>query len=473
MSSVSTLTAGTVLAGRYRLERPLDVAPSHGATASHAVWSARDDLLARPVAVRIHRTGEYAGQASFGDVRGAARLVHPALLRIYDAGEGDDFGYLVTELPAGETLEDRLHAGPLDPAEAAALLLVLADGVARAHAAGFCRFSITPHTVRLLPTGQPRLDSVPVAETGDPTGIADDVRALGWLGYAAATAKWPGPPRLSSLPPAPRVEGALCTVRQVRGGVPRNFDDIISRLIGLSGPPITSADELATQLEQQQRIEDVEETREFAPVPAAQRTRWVPGRGQRWSLAAALVLLIAGLIGLFRNNSGGYLQFPHHTGPAQQTVPARSPSPAPVVIHPASIEEFDPYGDHTDPHVKEAPAAIDGDPETAWHTQTFFSPAFGNIKPGVGLLVDLGASRHVATIDVRMLNAGATVALYASDTAPHTERDMQHIATSADAGLTVSFRPDQAHRYWLLWLTRLPPARGGYASGISEITFRS
>ncbi|MBX6370684.1 MAG: hypothetical protein IRZ02_00300 [Acidothermus sp.] len=467
MSSASALTSGVLLAGRYRLEEPL----TNDADGPITLWKAHDDVLARPVALRVGSVDSPEARALLTGARGAAKLVHPSLTRVYDAGETEDFCYIVTELLTGETLEDRLALGPMDVVEAVELLAELADGIARAHAAGLYALRLAPRVVRFSAAGLPRLDTVPGAGTGDrPQALADDVRGLGEIGYAALTGRWPGPSSASTLPPAPRVDGEVCAVRQVRGGIPRELDDLIARAIGLQGPPITSAADFAAALEEVRSPVDPG-TEEIVGALPDQGTRWLRSRGQRWSLAAAFIVLILGAVSLLRPGGSHYPQFTHRPSPTTHTP---TPTPVtPVAWHPVSIREFDPYGDHTDPHVAEAPNAIDGNPDTAWHTQTFFSPDLGNIKPGVGLLVDLGQSRRVGVVEVQLVRAGATVELLASDTEPATDKDMRLVATVRDAAGTFAFHPRLAARYWLVWLTRLPPSGGGYASGIAELSFQS
>ena len=59
--------------------------------------------------------------------------------------------------------------------------------------------------------------------------------------------------------------------------------------------------------------------------------------------------------------------------------------------------DFDPQGDPPEENPELAALAVDGDPDTAWHTQTYdqnFGP--GGLKTGVGLILDLGATHDVA-----------------------------------------------------------------------------
>ena len=93
------------IAGRYVLEEPI----AHGGMAT--VWKARDEVLARFVALKI-LDPELAKDPSFLDrfrteALAAARLAHPNIVQTYDTGE-DETGnhFIVMEYCAGGTLED-------------------------------------------------------------------------------------------------------------------------------------------------------------------------------------------------------------------------------------------------------------------------------------------------------------------------------------------------------------------------------
>ena len=78
---------------------------------------------------------------------------------------------------------------------------------------------------------------------------------------------------------------------------------------------------------------------------------------------------------------------------------APRPRPArPIAI--AGADVFDPGGDGEPENPDDVPLAFDGDPATAWSTLEYRgSPAFGNLKDGVGLLLDLGGAQEVAGVD--------------------------------------------------------------------------
>src|SRR5436190_17414351 len=141
-----------VAAGRYRLERLL----GHGGMAS--VYFAHDSELERDVAVKLlgeNPTGDPSFRERFvREARLAARLSHPNIVSVYDAGEDGGRPYIVMELVEGETLHELLtRRGSLPPEEARGLALQAAQGLAHAHEAGLVHRDIKPQNLILRTDG--------------------------------------------------------------------------------------------------------------------------------------------------------------------------------------------------------------------------------------------------------------------------------------------------------------------------------
>src|SRR5882762_10946699 len=118
-SRPSSSMIGTVLAGRYRLEAKL------GSGGMSTVYLARDDTLDRPVAVKVmHREmseQEDQLQRFRQEARAVAKLSHPNVVSVIDAGEDGGYPYIVFEYVEGETLKQRIERlGRLPVDEAAA-----------------------------------------------------------------------------------------------------------------------------------------------------------------------------------------------------------------------------------------------------------------------------------------------------------------------------------------------------------------
>ena len=118
-----------------------------------AVFRATNLLLDFPVAVKLIRAdldrGELRSRLQL-EARAAARLGHPAIVRVFDVGEtesGDPF--IVMELLHGETLAQLIERGPLSGVAAVKLLLPIIDALSMAHARGIVHRDLKPDNVLL------------------------------------------------------------------------------------------------------------------------------------------------------------------------------------------------------------------------------------------------------------------------------------------------------------------------------------
>ncbi|HVS29125.1 MAG TPA: serine/threonine-protein kinase, partial [Solirubrobacteraceae bacterium] len=137
---------GELVLGRYRLEERL------GAGGFGIVWRARDERLHRAVAVKViaHAGGPRARREALA----AARLNHPGIVTLYEAGADGSADYLVSELIDGRTLAQLEADGALSDRDIAAIGIALCDALAHAHANGVVHRDVKPHNV-MIPD-QPR-----------------------------------------------------------------------------------------------------------------------------------------------------------------------------------------------------------------------------------------------------------------------------------------------------------------------------
>jgi serine/threonine protein kinase len=126
---------------RYRLHHQL------GAGAFGTVWMARDERLERDVAVKIVPRERIVGGRFEREARAAARLSHPGIVTLYEAGTDDDGAYLVSELVRGSTLGELLDAGHLSDREVIAIGIALCDALAHAHAENVVHRDVKPSNV--------------------------------------------------------------------------------------------------------------------------------------------------------------------------------------------------------------------------------------------------------------------------------------------------------------------------------------
>jgi hypothetical protein len=127
--------------GRYRLRRRL------GAGAFGTVWLAHDERLARDVAVKEIPLDDGAGPRESREALAAARLSHPGIVMLYEAGAEEGRAYLVSELVRGETLASLMAAGQLSDRDVLRTGLALCDALEHAHAHGVIHRDVKPSNV--------------------------------------------------------------------------------------------------------------------------------------------------------------------------------------------------------------------------------------------------------------------------------------------------------------------------------------
>ncbi|MFF9085582.1 protein kinase [Streptomyces sp. NPDC014991] len=171
--------ATEVLGGRYRLDA---VIGSGGAGDVHRGYDLR---LKRPVAVKVFRTDADIDMEDRLDSEAVilARLHHPGLVAVYDAGRHNGRAYLVMQLIEGPTLKERITAGPLAPAETAALGADLALALSHAHDAGVVHRDVKPSNIILDASGHPHLTDFGISRLLDATTRTATGTLIGTAAY--------------------------------------------------------------------------------------------------------------------------------------------------------------------------------------------------------------------------------------------------------------------------------------------------
>lgn len=203
----------TIIDSRYRLERLL------GTGGMAEVWLAEDRRLSRWVALKILRNEDPELASGLArEARLVARLQHPNIVAVHDAGEHDGRPYLVMEYVHGHSLRGLLEArGRLSEAEAIRYGLQAAVALEYAHAAGIIHCDIKPENLMVDEQGAAKLTDFGVSLTVNRTMTPDQARdILGTLAYLA-------PEVIQGAPPDPRSDVyslALTLYELVAGRVP-------------------------------------------------------------------------------------------------------------------------------------------------------------------------------------------------------------------------------------------------------------
>jgi eukaryotic-like serine/threonine-protein kinase len=139
--------SGGLVLGRYRMLERL------GSGGFGVVWRARDELLAREVAVkRIPLAPDGDSERATREALATARLSHPAIVALYEAHSDAECFYLISELVRGETLSQLIADDALEDEQLLQIGVTLAQALSHAHARGVIHRDVKPQNV-LVPLG--------------------------------------------------------------------------------------------------------------------------------------------------------------------------------------------------------------------------------------------------------------------------------------------------------------------------------
>jgi serine/threonine protein kinase len=489
---------GRRLADRYVLETEL------ASGGMGTIWRARDEVLGRPVAVkilhdRLARDPDLLDRFRLEAVA-AARLSHPCVVRVFDTGVDDGTCFIVMELFEGRTLEDVLAAqGPLPPGEAAQVLGAILQGLAHAHRQGVVHRDVKPSNI--LVDGRAEMVKVTdfgiakaafaqddLTTTGNLLGTArylapeqvsggdidarTDLYSAGVVLYEVLTGMTPfegdthiatAMKRLTTDPVPP---GAL------RPGIPRTLEAVVMQ--ALSRDPtqrFQTAEEMGAALDRS--TPSPGHVRRPSPAPETRSVGRPPGVFRSWMLVPLALIALAGLA------VGGFLLVERllEAGTEDQAGAGEGGSLRRLEV--ASAQDWDPQGDDSE-SPDSVSDAYDGSPSTSWQTEGYNTPDFGGLagKEGVGLIFDLGAEEELVRMRLQTTSPGWPFELYGSaepfsgegpsgDPLTDTEGDTSF---TADGETRIDLEPVTA-RYVLVWITELVPTEDRNRASLSEVEF--
>jgi tRNA A-37 threonylcarbamoyl transferase component Bud32 len=243
---------GCVVAGRYELLDRI------GQGAMGTVWRARDQVLARDVAVKEvrlpdlmpAREREILRERTLREARVSAKLSHPCVVTVHDVIEADGTPWIVMELVAARSLERALaEDGPLPPRRAAEAGMMLLGALASAHAAGIVHRDVKPGNVLLTRDGRAVLTDFGIAAVdGDP--------ALTQTGMVVGTPGFCAPERIRGAPASPASDlwslgATLYAAVEGRGPYDGNGSPmaVLASIVHSDPPPARSAGPLGAVIE--------------------------------------------------------------------------------------------------------------------------------------------------------------------------------------------------------------------------------
>jgi len=492
---------GTVLSGRYKLEAKL------GSGGMSTVYLARDTTLDRQVAVKVlHREmseQEDQLQRFRQEARAVAKLSHPNVVAVIDAGEDGGHPYIVFEYVEGETLKQRINrVGALDAQEALAYAIEVARGLTVAHARNMVHRDIKPQNVLIDSEGRAKLTDFGISRQLEQDGMTATGRVLGTTDYVAPEqAMGHAVDQRSDI-----YSLGVVLYEMLAGQVPFTADsqvgvamkhvneelpDVQQRRPELSAAAAMVV-ERATAKDPAERYQQVgemiddlstaleveaaragaatgEATSVLEALPPAERKL---SGGRSWSRLAVVVLLLgfaAAIAAVVLISSGN--------GPGGGGGALKDKG-TPVAI--SSATDYDPQGDgEEDPEA--VSLAVDGNPTgTAWSSEHYDTDTFAGTKtgpdPGVGLYVTTKSLANPSAMIIRTPTPGWNAEIFATTSGPPDELSEwgEPIGEVADAqGLEeVELHLASPAKYFLIWFNKAATARdqeGRYQVEISDV----
>ena len=193
---------------------PYEIVARLGSGGMGDVYRARDTRLGRDIAVKV-LPAELATDADRmrrfeAEARSASRLNHPNIVTIHDVGNEGGIAWIAMELVEGESLREVVGRGPLPVPDAVAIAVQIADGLARAHAAGIVHRDLKPENVMFGPGGLVKIVDFGLAQAEPAAGFAPSAAATETARTAAGavfgTVGYMSPEQARGLPVDPRTD---------------------------------------------------------------------------------------------------------------------------------------------------------------------------------------------------------------------------------------------------------------------------
>jgi eukaryotic-like serine/threonine-protein kinase len=245
-----------VLDGRYRLFDRI------AAGGMGEVWRGSDEMLGRPVAIKLlhaNHAGDEQFRARFrAEARYAGSVSHPGIARVFDYGEHSPLGgpYLVMELVNGEPLSAILERlGRLAPDTVLDIVAQAARALDVAHHAGIVHRDIKPGNLLIMADGTTKITDFGIAKaqaereahltatgivmgtamyvspeqaTGSRLSGSSDIYSLGVVAYECLAGR---PPFVAEAPLAIAIMHKHDPVPPLPSDVPRQVADLVMSML--------------------------------------------------------------------------------------------------------------------------------------------------------------------------------------------------------------------------------------------------
>jgi serine/threonine-protein kinase len=358
------MQAPELLGGRYELRGTL------GRGGMAEVRDGWDIRLDRPVAVKLLHPvfiTEPDNRMRFEvEARAAAALNHPHIVSVHDSGEHAGTPYIVMERLSGRTLADAIARGPLPQPQVRSILDDVLSALAAAHAAGILHRDIKPANILFSALGDAKVADFGIAKSagsantltgqivgtmaylsaeriaGGPASVADDLYAVGVVGYEALTGRRAFPQEnLAELARAVS-EDTPAPLAVLRPDVDQALAVVIDRAVAREpGWRFGSADEMRAALVGGVGPVMRPPTRVLAAPLPEPTTMVVPARRKRsrwWLLAAGVIAVLVAAIA-FIVDSASRTAVPEPVTTSTTVAPPPTTSVLPTTTTPVLVEE--------------------------------------------------------------------------------------------------------------------------------------
>jgi putative peptidoglycan lipid II flippase len=488
------LIPGTTIAGgRYRLLM------FHGGPPPLQFWQALDTALDRPVALTFVDPDRTLPEDELQEILARtlklSRIDLPGLARVLDVVRTGSGGLVVSEWIRGGSLQEVAETAP-SPIGGARAIQSLAAAAEMAHRAGVALSIDHPSRVRVSIEGDVALAFPATLPGATPEG---DIRGIGATLYALLINQWPLPePGVrSGLAPADvDAAGQPVEPRAVDPDIPFQISAAAIRAVQ-EGGGIRSAPTLLNLLQQATAVADrteliapIDEPPAPPPRPARYtgtprpdaETRARRRKGLLVGLGIGAVIIVVALIVLASILSHIFGDVGGSLDKDQLGLNAPSSSASPDAggtggfVKPIRATVFSPGGEADAPDL--AGLAIDGNPATAWPSDTYTDPVpFPGFKNGVGLLLQLPQPSLLSAVNISVDSVGTQVQIRSAQTAAPATLEGDTTALTPPMPLkpgpnTIPVTMTTPTSNLLVWISTLGTVDGKSRTDVSEITLK-
>ena len=455
------------------------------------VFKAHDRLLDRHVALKVlhqrYTDDEEYLERFRREARSVAQLSHPGIVTVIDRGEADGRQFIVFEFVDGENLKEMVvRDGPLPVDEALELAATIARALAFAHEQGLVHRDVKPQNVLLNGDGRPKVTDFGIArsldidqgvtQTGTVLGTSNyiapeqasgervdaqtDVYSLGVVLFELLTGEVPFEGENFVAVALKHINEAPPSVLDRRGDVPQRVAAAIDRALAKDPRKrFSSMDAFAAELEAARADLGAGggpgATMVVTPGQQAQSLR--PARAPRTHSPFPLLIGLLALLALGVIAAAAIAIHNGHGFGIVAVTPKKKPS-NPVALSAAG--SYDPAGDGSE-HATDIAKAVDHNAATAWTTEHYRSFT----KPGVGLILAAPGVVALRSLTIQSDTPGYTAQIKSGNS---PSGSFAPVSSSQAVGSSTTFTLNgQPARYYLIWITKLPP--GSNHADVNEV----